>query len=46
MLQLALERGGFDNVTVVVVRSLPAVSRSTEPTNSFITHGPEYSRHE
>jgi serine/threonine protein phosphatase PrpC len=46
MLQLALERGGFDNVTVVVVRSLPAVSRSTEPTNSFVTHGPEYSRHE
>jgi protein phosphatase len=34
LLELALERGGSDNVTVIVVRSLPAVARSSEPTNS------------
>ena len=34
MLTLALERGGTDNVSVVVVRVLPAVRRSSEPTNS------------
>src|SRR5712691_6173499 len=37
MLELALERGGLDNVTVVVVRLLAAVSRSSEPTHSPIT---------
>jgi serine/threonine protein phosphatase PrpC len=41
MLELALERGGFDNVTVVVVRLLAAVPRSSEPTNSPVTGGPE-----
>jgi serine/threonine protein phosphatase PrpC len=34
LLELALERGGSDNVTVVVIRSLPALARSSEPTNS------------
>ena len=34
MLDLALERGGTDNVSVVVIRVLPAVRRSSEPTNS------------
>jgi serine/threonine protein phosphatase PrpC len=34
LLDVALERGGSDNVTVIVVRSLPAVARSSEPTNS------------
>jgi serine/threonine protein phosphatase PrpC len=46
MLELALERGGFDNVTVVVVRLLPAVARSSEPTKSFVTGGPECDGHE
>ena len=46
MLQLALERGGFDNVTVVVVRLLPAVARSSEPTISSVIGGPEYGGHE
>jgi serine/threonine protein phosphatase PrpC len=46
MLDLALERGGFDNVTVVVVRLLPAVARSSEPTNSSVTGGPECGAHE
>jgi protein phosphatase len=34
MLALALERGGVDNVTVVVVRLLAEVSRASEPTRS------------
>ena len=34
MLTLALERGGLDNVTVIVIRLLPAVRQSSEPTNS------------
>jgi protein phosphatase len=34
MLGLALERGGMDNVTVIVVRLLPAVRPPLEPTNS------------
>jgi protein phosphatase len=42
MLELALERGGLDNVTVVVVRLLAAVPRSSEPTNSPVTGGPEW----
>lgn len=37
MLELALERGGLDNVTVVVVRLLAAVSRASEPTHSPVT---------
>jgi len=46
MLELALERGGFDNVTVVVVRLLAGVPRSSEPTKSFVTGGPECGGHE
>jgi len=46
MLELALERGGFDNVTVVVVRLLAGVPRSSEPTKSFVTGGPECDGHE
>jgi len=46
MLELALERGGFDNVTVVVVRLLSAVPRSSEPTKSFVTDGSEGGGHE
>jgi serine/threonine protein phosphatase PrpC len=34
MLAQALERGGLDNVTVVVIRLLPSVWRSSEPTNT------------
>jgi protein phosphatase len=42
MLALALERGGLDNVTVVVVRLLSAV-RSSEPTNAPVAGGgPEW----
>jgi hypothetical protein len=41
MLELALERGGFDNVTAVVVRLMAAAPRSSEPTNSPVTGGPE-----
>jgi serine/threonine protein phosphatase PrpC len=37
MLALALERGGMDNVTAIVVRLLPNVRRSLEPTNSPAT---------
>ena len=40
MLELALERGGLDNVTVVVVRLLAALPRSSEPTKSPVTLGP------
>jgi protein phosphatase len=36
MLELALERGGSDNVTVVVVRLLLA-PRSSEPTRAPVT---------
>ena len=46
MLELALERGGFDNVTVVVVRLLSAVPRSAEPTKSSVTGGSEVGGHE
>lgn len=46
MLELALERGGFDNVTVVVVRLLSAVPRSSEPTKSLVTGGSEGGGHE
>jgi len=46
MLELALERGGLDNVTVVVVRLLSAVARSSEPTKSSVTGGPECGGHE
>jgi protein phosphatase len=46
MLELALERGGLDNVTVVVVRLLSAVPRSSEPTKSFVTGGSEGDGHE
>ena len=42
MLELALERGGDDNVTVVVVRLLAAIARSTEPTNSPVTFVPRW----
>jgi len=46
MLELALERGGYDNITVVVVRLLPGVPRSSEPTNTPVTGGPECGGHE
>jgi serine/threonine protein phosphatase PrpC len=46
MLELALERGGLDNVTVVVVRLLSGVPRSSEPTKSFVTGGPERDGHD
>jgi serine/threonine protein phosphatase PrpC len=39
MIELALQRGGVDNVTVVVVRLLSP--RSSEPTRSPVTDGPE-----
>ena len=42
MLELALKRGGLDNVTVVVVRLLSAVAQSSEPTNSPVTHVPRW----
>jgi serine/threonine protein phosphatase PrpC len=45
MLELALQRGGLDNVTVVVVRLLAEVSRTTEPTRSP-ADSPERSGHE
>jgi hypothetical protein len=41
MLELALERGGFDNITIVVVGLLAAVPRSSDPTNSPVTGGSE-----
>ncbi|MBV9561783.1 MAG: serine/threonine-protein phosphatase [Bradyrhizobium sp.] len=37
MLALALDRGGLDNVTVVIVRLLAAALRSCEPTNTPAT---------
>jgi serine/threonine protein phosphatase PrpC len=37
MLELALERGGVDNVTVVVVRLLSEAPRTSEPTKSPVT---------
>jgi serine/threonine protein phosphatase PrpC len=46
MLELVLERGGLDNVTVIIVRLLPAVPRSSEPTRSPVTEGPESGGHE
>jgi serine/threonine protein phosphatase PrpC len=46
MLALALERGAVDNVTVVVVRVLSEVQRSSEPTRSPVTDSPERSAHE
>ncbi len=42
MLELALERGGLDNVTLVVVRLLAAVARSSEPTNSPVSFVPRW----
>jgi len=42
MLELALERGGLDNVTVIVVRLLAARPRSSEPTKSPVTLVPEW----
>jgi serine/threonine protein phosphatase PrpC len=46
MLELALQRGGVDNVTVVIVRLLADVPRSSEPTNSPVTGAPECGGHE
>ena len=37
MLELALARGGVDNVTVIVVRLLSEVPRTSEPTKSPVT---------
>ncbi len=45
MLELALERGGLDNVTVVVVRLLSVVGLSSEPTQSPLTGGVERGGH-
>jgi protein phosphatase len=42
MMELALQRGGVDNVTVVVVRLLAAVPRALEPTNSPIPFVPRW----
>ena len=42
MLELALKRGGLDNVTVVVARLLSAVAQSSEPTNSPVTYVPRW----
>jgi serine/threonine protein phosphatase PrpC len=42
MLELALSRGGLDNVTVIVVRLLSAVPRSSEPTNSPVAFVPRW----
>ncbi|WP_407654350.1 PP2C family protein-serine/threonine phosphatase [Bradyrhizobium prioriisuperbiae] len=41
MLELALERGGLDNVTIIVVRLQPPVRTSSEPTQSPFTGRPE-----
>ena len=46
MLELALQRGGLDNVTVVVVRLLAPAPRSSEPTQSPVIGGPELGGHE
>jgi protein phosphatase len=45
MVELALQRGGLDNVTVVVIRLLAEVVRTTEPTRSP-ADSPERSGHE
>jgi serine/threonine protein phosphatase PrpC len=42
MVALALERGGLDNVTVVVVRLLPGVQRVQERTNSPVMIAAEW----
>jgi serine/threonine protein phosphatase PrpC len=42
MLELALKRGGLDNVTVVVARLLSAVAQSSEPTNSPVAYVPRW----
>lgn len=39
MLELALERGGLDNITIIVVRAQAAVRTSSEPTQSPFTGG-------
>ncbi|WP_291716003.1 protein phosphatase 2C domain-containing protein [Bradyrhizobium sp.] len=40
MLELALRRGGLDNVTIIVVRLVAAVPHSSEPVDS-LAEGPE-----
>ncbi len=40
MMEMALERGGLDNVTAIVVRLLPEMPRSSEPTNTVLTNDP------
>jgi protein phosphatase len=41
MLAMALDRGGLDNVTVIVVRLQPQVRRSSEPTRSPLDGEPQ-----
>jgi protein phosphatase len=45
MLELALQRGGLDNVTIIIVRLLPAAARSSEPTRSPVADTPESGGH-